>query len=316
MKFRPTNLLLALLSVYTAFVLGFFPLTNVVAQADITVDSVRVDIWPEYDRPAALVIYNVTLSPEVSLPASIKLRIPAAAGQPYAVAWQSADQGLYDLMYQKNTVGEWIEISFSAPAPNLRIEYYDPEIQKTGGKRDFIFNWPGDYTVKNLSVMVQQPVNATNMSLRPDAGSGRKAEDGLTYYTIAAGEVKAGTTFQLTISYEKPDDSLTNPKQFQEAQPVQAVDSSTAGRVTLDQTLPWAVGGAGILLIAGGLFWYWRTNNAGKQAKEKAVRRHERASAVEAEASGSAGPLAFCHQCGKKASPGDVFCRSCGTRLK
>lgn len=321
MRIRPSTLIHTLLTLCAVLMLLLFPLTLASAQAEITLESVRVDIWPEYDRPSALVIYNVNLSPGVSLPAAVTLRIPAAAGQPYAVAWQSPDQGLYDLKYEMTAAGDWIEISFSTPATDLRLEYYDPEIQKTGSQRDFVFNWPGDYTVQNLSIMVQQPVTATSMSLRPDAGGGRQASDGMTYHTLVAGQVNAGTTFELAITYEKPDDQLTNPQQFQPAQPVQPVDGATAGRVTLDQTLPWAVGGAGLLLIAGGLFWYWRTYASGKKNFEKGSHRHAHASGAPAGAAptapqAGAGPSAFCHQCGKKASPGDVFCRVCGTKLR
>ena len=318
MRIRTPKPILALLVISLAFAVGLFPLTNAAAQADITLQNVRVDIWPEYDQPSALVIYNVSLSPAVSLPAEVTLRIPSAAGQPHAVAWQAPDQGLYDIMYEKTVAGDWTEIKFSSPAPDIRLEYYDPSIQITGNQRSFVFNWPGDYTVQNLTIMVQQPVNATNMKLLPDAGGGRPGADGMTYHTLVVGPVNAGITFDVAISYDKADDTLTNPEKYQPAQPVQAVDSSTAGRVTLDQTLPWAVGGAGILLIAGGLIWYWRTNTAGKRGSEKAVHRHGRSSAAAAEAAqpAGAGASAFCHQCGKKAGPGDVFCRSCGTKLR
>lgn len=323
MKIRSSKRILTLLAVTLILAVGFLPTAATYAQADTKLESLRVDIWPEYDRPAALVIYNVTLSPEVSLPAPMTFRIPAAAGRPYAVAWQAPDQGLYDLKYEMDAAGDWIEINFSTPAPDLRLEFYDPEIQKNGSQRTFLFNWPGDYAVDNLSVVVQQPMNATNMTLRPDAGGGRAAGDGLIYHTLVAGPVNAGTTFELTITYDKSDDTLTNPQQFQPAQPVQPVDGSTAGRVTLDQTLPWAVGGAGILLIAGGLIWYWRTNAAGRMPQERGSRRHDRSRSPTAETGPSvgtptaaAGPSAFCHQCGKKASPGDVFCRSCGAKLR
>jgi hypothetical protein len=321
MRIRPSTLIHALLGIYIVLMLLLFPLSLASAQAEITLESVRVDIWPEYDQPSALVIYNVSLSPGVSLPAAMTLRIPAAAGRPYAVAWQSPDQGLYDLKYEMTAAGNWIEVSFSTPSTDLRLEYYDPEIQKNGSKRDFVFNWPGDYTVENLSIMVQQPASATNMSLRPDAGGGRQAADGMTYHTLVAGQVNAGTTFELFITYDKPDDQLTNPQQFQPAQPVQAVDSSTAGRVTLDQTLPWAIGGAGILLIAGGLFWYWRAYASDKKKIDKSSRRHAHSSSTTASAAPAAPPAAnepaaFCHQCGKKASPGDIYCRACGAKLR
>ncbi len=47
------------------------------AQQAISFSSVVVDLWPEFDRPEMLVIYHLTLSPSVSLPADVTLQIPA-----------------------------------------------------------------------------------------------------------------------------------------------------------------------------------------------------------------------------------------------
>ena len=116
----------------------------------VSVTNVRVDIWPEYDKPSVLVIYNVTLASTVTFPVTLSLRIPAAAGKPFAVAWESPDNTLYDIQYDLQTQGEWNTITFSTPSPNVRLEYYDPSLQKDGTKRDFTFRWPGDYTVDNL----------------------------------------------------------------------------------------------------------------------------------------------------------------------
>lgn len=52
------------------------------AQGNLTLSSVEVDLWPEYDQPAVLVIYRVVLPASVVLPADLTLRIPAAAGEP------------------------------------------------------------------------------------------------------------------------------------------------------------------------------------------------------------------------------------------
>jgi len=46
------------------------------AQDDIHLSSVSVDIWPEYDQPAVLVIYHIVLSSDVVLPATLTLHIP------------------------------------------------------------------------------------------------------------------------------------------------------------------------------------------------------------------------------------------------
>ncbi len=283
----------------------------------VVLENVSVDIWPEYDKPSVLVIYHITLSDQVSLPADLGFQIPAAAGKPHAVAWQSPDKSTFDLKYETKTVGEWIEIQFSTPAPDVQIEYYDPGLKKTGNQRNFTFGWPGNYTVQNLSLQVQKPANATNMRFEPNIGSGRTGNFGLEYFSYLVGKVNAGTAFKLDMWYDKPDDTLTNSNQFQEAQPNQPLNSGTPGRVALDQFLPWGVGGLGLLLIAAGSFWYWKTGrissnrNTSGRARHAGKRTEKPVSTAE-----SSGEATFCYQCGKKAAPGDAFCRACGTKLR
>jgi hypothetical protein len=301
------------IAVLTALIVGMLP-AGVQAQGQISFASMRVDIWPEYDRPSVLVIYNISLSPQVALPATLSLRIPATAGRPHAVAMQDP-AGLYNLNYEPFAAGEWVEIRFTTPVPDVHIEYYDPALRKSEDRRDFVYTWPGDYPVDNLSLTVQQPANASQMGFRPAMGSGRPADDGLIYYTYLAGSVQAGTQVDLEIWYMKPDDTLTSAEQFQPVQPVAEVDSATPGRVRLDQVVPWALGGFGLLLITAGLLWYGQTGRT--SARPTRARRHTRRSAPEPAAANSVErENAFCHQCGKKAAPVDVFCRSCGTKLR
>lgn len=287
---------------------------------NISIESVNVDIWPEYDRPSVLVIYHVSLSPNVSLPAELSMRIPIAAGKPFAVAWQSPDKALFDLNYDTKTAGDWTEIEFKTPAPDFRIEYYDPSLKKAGNRRDFTFHWDQSYSIQNLTLLIQQPASATRMTFQPAIGSGAPGDFGLTYYTLPVGKVSAGKSFDLAFSYDKPNDTLTNPQQFQSAQPNQPVNSGTSGRVTLDQLLPWGLGGLGFLLIAVGFIWYWRTGRGPSAGRSAGRLRHIRLKTGDkvkaVAASTNTAEAAFCHQCGKKAAPGDIFCRSCGTKLR
>ncbi len=280
------------------------------AQEPVQIEAMRVDIWPEYDRPSVLVIYHITLSSETTLPANLSIRLPAQVGEPHAVA-MSDPTGLYNLNYEIEPAGAWKKITFTTPIPDVRIEYYDPALDKNGATRSFTFSWPGDYTVNNLLLTVQQPAGATNMGLKPNMGSSTQGEDGLTYYSLVAGKVNAGTTFDLTVGYDKQDDTLTSESQFQPASPSQPLNETTAGRVNPSQVLPWALGGAGLLLIAAGFFWYFKT---GRIASEPSRPRHGRKDS-EGQAE-SRTESAFCHQCGKKAAPGDTFCRTCGSKLK
>ena len=284
----------------------------------VILESVLVDIRPEFDQPSVLVMYIITLSPNVSLPANMRVRVPANATI-HAVAMENPT-GPFNLDFETQAAGQWVDIVFTAPVQNVRVEYYEPFDRKEGAEREYTFTWPGDYTVNNLTVQVQQPPTAGGMTFVPPQGGSAQAGDGLFYYGIPVGNVNAGTGFNLTMRYSKPDDTLTYSEQFQPAQPNQPVSGTTDGRVNMSQLLPWIIGTVGVGLIAFGVLWYAFTGRAPAAESHTRRKRHQgapprTASAVSAPAPTS-GDAVFCSQCGKKSGAGDVFCRSCGTRLR
>jgi hypothetical protein len=281
----------------------------------VVIETMRVDIWPEYDKPAVLVIYHITLADQTTLPANMSIRLPASVGEPHAVAMQDPN-GLYNMIYNIANAGEWEEIQFQTPAQEIRIEYYDPGLIKDSKSRSFTFNWPGDYTINNLSLQVQQPIGAEKMLIKPDMGSGGQGDDGLTYFTYLAGKVDAGTKFSVSMTYEKTSTNLTSEGQFQTGKPSQPIDEGTSGRVNPELWVPWTLGGLGILLIAAGVYYFFRPGRTLQTvpARERHGRKAQPASDEAQEPARKDG--VFCHQCGKRAASGDVFCRACGTKLR
>ncbi len=278
------------------------------AQDSVTLSTLGIDLWPEHDEPNVLVIFNATLAPEVTLPVELAFRIPARS-RVNAVAIQQVDGTLYNAFYEQQVVGDWEQITFTATTPQVRLEYYDESLTINDTQREYKFQWPGDYAVNALVVQVQQPIDATDMRLSPGMGSGSVAPDGLVYYQADIGSLAQGEDFTLSLSYQKETDTLTsaalNP------QPSEPLTVETPGRVDVTKILPWVLGSLGLLLVAGGGVWYWQSR---KEADSPKARRR-RASRVKAEAV-SSGEALYCQQCGKRAGPGDRYCRSCGTRLR
>ncbi len=289
--------------------LAFFPL-NVQAQAGITFSRLEVDLWPEYDRPSMLVIYHAALSPEVSLPVELTFRIPTV-GEINAVAVRQVDGKLFDVIYQKQVSGEWALITFTATTPEVQIEYYDPRLTMQGDQRHFEYHWPGDYDVTTFVVQVQQPLGSTNLLISPSLGPGTQSQDGLTYYTSEIGSLNAGDTFTISLDYQKSGDALS--AKSLSIQPSGPLPSQTSGSLILSRTLPWILGGVGLLMIAGAGIWYWRS---GREQIPSPGGRRRRAAPDMIEAAAPDEQAIYCHQCGKRAAPGDRFCRSCGTRLR
>ncbi|MCJ7624523.1 MAG: zinc ribbon domain-containing protein [Anaerolineaceae bacterium] len=298
------RLLIAFLILFALMTPGY-----VQAQDIVEIERMQIDIWPEFDRPDALILYRFTLTDSTSLPAKLIMRIPVSSGDPYNLAMRDTDGMLYILEYSTSENGDWLDISFSTPTPEVQLEYYDPNLEFNGDHRSFEYIWPGDYTVHSMTVQVQQPLNASEMLIEPDFGAGQLQQDGLMYYQSLFGEVEAGITFDISLDYNKPDDTLSSS--FDTVSPMEPITEQTSGRTSFKVILPYALGGLGLVMIAGVAFWYLQsqrveTKYIHKRAKPEAHQRHK------TQTPGNV----YCHQCGTRAQPDDDFCRSCGTKLR
>lgn len=283
------------------------------AQDPITFSSMFIEIWPEYDKPSVLVIYQITLNSATTFPATISLRIPTAAGNPNAVAERQADGSLFSINYTRQVDGDWATITFATAASAIQVEYYDPELTKDGNARHFVYTWPGDYAISQLTIQVQQPAGATDMLISPSLGAGVTGKDNLIYYTQDIGAISAGQTIQITIDYQKSSAALS--AETLPVEPSAPVPQSSTADLNISAWLPWILGILGAGLIIGGIVWFWRS---GRQRPDRQIRRRRsKVDPVESETDAASDEDAiYCSQCGKRASPGDQFCRSCGTPIR
>ena len=274
-------------------------------------ENLTIDLWPEYDRPNLLVIYKAELSPEVSLPAEITLRMPVEAGAPAVVAVGPDANSVADSVFETQVMGEWLEVSFIATTPAIQFEYYDPRLVKDGDLRSYEFIWPGDYAVDKFVLQAQQPLGATNMTVSPMTGRLVQDQVGFTYDLIDVGQLGQGETFDLGVSYQKDSDALS--VESLQIQPSATITPGSSNLFSLDQPWIWFLIALGVVLIGGGGYWYWRTGREDSQPQKP---RRQRRSSSSSRPGVPAGKSVYCHQCGKRAMPGDVFCRTCGTRLR
>jgi hypothetical protein len=298
----------------------FFCSAAQVPAADLKISHMEVDIWPEYDQPSVLLIFRISFSADANYPARISLRIPASAGSPYSVAMKDLDGLLYDLEYTVIPDGNWNRIEFVTSSQDLQIEFYESYIQESDITRTYGFSWISDYPIDDLVINVQKPKFATIMSILPDGGEGTvNPDDGLTYYSIEYGTVEKGSTIELDISYIKTNDGLsasTVPVNPTEPLPGPKSLWQNLGSIlpTLWQNKSLSITG---FLLLGALvsFSLLAIIVRGRKTSPKILRKIP----VGKEKSSPAAlpdKEVYCYQCGKRAKPGDAFCRTCGSKLE
>ncbi len=320
-----------LLLIYVSLILGF-AVTPARAQGTVTLSELQIAFWPEYDRSAMLVIYRGTLAPEVALPASLTFSIPAKYGPPLAVAYTDAQGRLLNLEFTTATSGEAMTISFIAPTAYFQFEYYDTGLDVSSSTRRYNFAGVAAYPIQTLVLQVQQPVGASNLIATPARGQATVGTDGLTYLSAVRANVPAGGAITLDLTYTKSGSSLTISSQPSTASTTVSPSSAPAVQpVSPALVASVIVGIVGIALVGAGLAWVARSRREvaasparprqlrrpkGHPPRPKEVKLPESLRSGAGQPPGNSAPAAFCHECGNRLQPDDVFCRSCGTKVR
>ncbi len=272
------------------------------AQAEIALDTVSVQLWPEFDQPAMLVVYDFTLPEGASLPLDVTLRIPTDATL-IAVAYAPAGNLLNAPYQEPYEEGGWqlVTLTVDTVAP-YHLEYYAP-LTRVELQRDYVYLWAGDYAVNTFNVSVKVPVDTTEFTTDPQMKDATPEGSAQTYLEWGTSNLGADQQLPIRLTYTKTSDRLSVSDQPLETG---TVDESTQGRVSLSNYLPYILGGLGVFLIVGGGIYFWQSS----KGKPRPRRRHT-SHAVDDESEN-----VYCHQCGKRAQAGDRFCRTCGTRMR
>jgi ribosomal protein L40E len=299
------------------------------AQASITLDELQIAFWPEYDRSSMLVIYRGTLAPSLSLPASLTFSIPARYGPPMAVAYSDAQGRLLNLQFTTAASGEVTTFSFETPSANFQFEYYDTSLDAGSPTRRYAFTGVAPYPIQSLILQVQQPVGASGLTATPALGSSTVGSDGLNYFEAVRNNVAVGESIALDLTYHKTDAALSsNNSQLSSAN--NTTSSGSTGPATSRATSPVLivsviVGLVGVGLVGTGIVWFARSRKASpvsvfastvRPHREKGHPPRPKEVAPSAPALASNRSSAFCHECGVRLQPEDVFCRNCGTQVR
>ena len=271
-------------------------------KGNLRLASLNIEIWPEYDRPAALVILRGVIAEGVKLPAPVTLRLPAASGGATAVAFSTtADGNLLNLKHERASAREFITVKFETPERFFHVEFYEP-IATAVPARSFRYVWPGDLAVERVTVVVQEPAAASEISVEPKLEGASKGQDGLQYRAADLGALEAGKSLPITVRYTKvggrPSAENLKPKASEMPAPATAPPSAPAPvAAAASGGLPdWAlpVAGFAILGLLGAvlILWWWR---------------RESRTAVPA--------TRACAKCGAAQTPGNRFCGNCGAKV-
>ena len=283
----------------------------VAAQTEVNqLDTLTVELWPDYDRPAMLVILTGTLPESTALPATVAIPLPPEAEINAVARFNEVDVLVTDVEWAATDDG----MTLTTPARSFHVEYYSPYVS-SDNEVTYGFVWTSDQAIGSMATVVQQPVAATDIPIVPAPSGSMTRADGLLYHQIDPRPVAAGEPFTVDVTYTFDVPVLSAPSVSPAATAQPAATAAAAEGGLLGDLSPWwlLLIPAALALLVGA--WALGRRKGGGRARKPRPNRPARPG-VAARPSSGEGAARFCHQCGQPATAGDVFCRKCGTKLK
>jgi hypothetical protein len=290
---------------YSFMLLIFFmllPMAIGFAQNPVSViDSLDIEIWPDYDRASVLVLLTGTLPGDTRFPVSVTLPLPEVAQLNAVARIDSKDGNMKDDIFSSTDPPG--TLTFITSDLRFRVEYYLPyTVDKS--HRSFDYSWLAAILVNNLQLRVQRPTSAITLNTEPAAANIVRDGDGFDYHIFPVRAVPAGKPFLLHVDYKMTTAQLSAtslPRQNASIQ-TPVIPTTPSTRSGINWALAAIVTGGLIIIVA--LVWQIAFRRPSPNIRKPIDSRVERQSGAK-----------FCHNCGEPIDEGDRFCKGCGSEL-
>lgn len=265
------------------------------------IDSLDIDIWPDYDRASVLVLLTGTLPGDTQFPVSVTLPLPEVAQLNAVARIDSKDGNMKDDIFSSTDPPG--TLTFITSDLRFRVEYYLP-YTVVKNQRSFDYTWLADITVNNFQLRVQRPTSASTLNTEPATANVVRDGDGFDYYIFSVRAVPAGQPFPLHVDYKMTSSQLSatslSPQNTSIQTPAIPATSSTGSGIN------WALAATvtGGLIIIVALIWQIVSRRPAPNIRKPIDSRVERQSRAK-----------FCRNCGEPIDEGDRFCNGCGAEL-
>jgi len=189
----------AALVITVILLLAIAPALPAGAQNPLVIQQAELRLWPEYDDPGLLVIYAGSFESGTTVPLQVAFPIPSGARNVQATFKDEAGTLINRPFEIKDG-----QLTYELPAADFHFEFY-LDRPPSGDERTLSYTLDSPYSIKSLTITVQQPARAIGFALTPAAEDSQQGSDGLTYHTLNRQNVAAGETVGLELKYTKPD---------------------------------------------------------------------------------------------------------------
>lgn len=173
------------------------------AEEVLSIGRMKIAIWPEYDDPGVLVIYDGRFADSSRFPIKTSFFLPKDAVISDACSLSPRGQHFCQL-YEIIKRGEFNEVKLFLPFPNFYLSFHTyPDAGKTGN-RAFDYHIRTNHKIETLELDIQQPLRSTVFNLSPASETSSK-EKGFNHFKYTFSTVPGGEHKLFKIAYTKQD---------------------------------------------------------------------------------------------------------------
>ncbi|MCL5263742.1 MAG: zinc ribbon domain-containing protein [Chloroflexi bacterium] len=281
------------------------------------VKQMKLSVWPEYDEPRVLVMYDGEFADKSGYPREVSFRLPKGADISQVCGISDKGEHLCQL-YETKQDGDYIVLTYSVPVPHFFLEYYFNPVG-SDAVRNLAYTFSATYPTDKLDVEIQQPLRSSDFTITPAAQLSNSDKDGFKYSLLSYKKLNQDQKVELNVSYSKQDNRPSVAKKQQGA-PGGSVDT---GNVNL-----WALLGGSALFGLAAFYVVSRRPGrlspraagygprAGGQPNYSKATVYSKQTGRSKATAKVQGASQFCTNCGTPMETGDHFCAGCGARSK
>jgi len=258
------------------------------------IDSLDIEIWPDYDRASVLILLTGALPGDTQFPASVTLPLPEDAQLNAVARIDSKDGDMKDDIFSStDSPGS---LTFITSDLRFRVEYYFPyTVDK--GQRSFDYTWLAAIPVNHLQLRVQRPTSASTLNTEPAAANVVRDGAGFDYHIFPARAVPAGQPFTVHVDYKMTTAQFSATSLPRQNTGIQTPATPSTGSGINGALAAVVTGG---LIIIGALIWQITSRRRASNLRKPVAKQSQEK---------------FCGNCGAPTGEGDNFCSSCGSEL-
>ncbi len=235
------------------------------ATKNLSIGRMRVSIWPEYDEPSILAIYDGKFEEGADYPIKTSFFVPKGSVISDACSLSYGGQHFCQL-YKTINRGEYDEVSLLLPYPNFYLSFHTPQFDVKHEKRVFDYRIKSNHPIKIMKVDIQQPLRSTDFKITPDGRAAVAQDDatirvlkGFNHTAYDLHNIAEGQESVFKLAYNKKDPKPSVDIKYTSMSGPEVSRSSPYEMQRNIRTFIYILFGTGLIAIIALMVWFLRS---------------------------------------------------------